>query len=125
MRDGQTILIVDNDGDVADSLTVELRRLGYTVLRTNKPLKALKAFQSDPTAWHAVVSDDLMPPMRGLELLRRMKRIRPDLKTVLCTDNRDILKTEPAARKAADATCVKPIDAKEIGFLLKVLFQTP
>ena len=125
MRGKETILIVDDDGDVAEALASELRLLGYTVLRGKNPRKALKAFRTDPSAWHAVVSDDLMPSMRGVELLKRMKTIRPDVKTILCADSRDIVKTQPLARAVADATCVKPIEAKEIAFLLKVLFNKP
>jgi len=123
MRGKETILVVDDDADVADVLVTALGRLGYTVLATNDPLRALAAFEQDPSAWHAVISDEMMPMMRGHEMLKRMKKIRPSVKTILCSGSRDVLTSEPAIRTAADQTYVKPIDVREIAFVLRILFD--
>ena len=45
----ERVLIVDDDIDVADMLSIGLARIGYEVAVSNDPLEALEAFTEDPT----------------------------------------------------------------------------
>ena len=68
----QTILVVDDDEDLRSVAAYMLQSLGYTVLETGDPLKALhlvRAQQSD-----LLLTDVVMPLMKGTELADRVQR---------------------------------------------------
>ena len=71
----ERILIVDDEQDIVDMLSIGLGRLGYETVGVNDPIEAVAAFEEDPTAWDVVVTDQVMPAMRGLELIRKLKSI--------------------------------------------------
>jgi CheY-like chemotaxis protein len=124
IRGRERILIVDDEPDIADMLSIGFDRLGYVAVGVNDPLDALAAFEEDPMAWDAVVTDQLMPAMRGLELAGRLKSIRPDLKTVLCSGFSDAAKGEIASGGVIDAFFQKPTDAQAIASSLRELFDS-
>jgi signal transduction histidine kinase/CheY-like chemotaxis protein len=84
-RGVERVMLVDDEQDVRDVMTVALQRLGYKVSAFDDPTDALVAFQKEPEAWDIVISDLIMPKMYGSELLERMKSINPDIPTILCS----------------------------------------
>jgi CheY-like chemotaxis protein len=124
-RGNERVLIVDDEPDMADMLAIGLDRLGYDVAAVNDSLEALSVFEEDPTAWDAVVADQLMPHMRGVELLHRLKTVRPTLKTVLCTGFSDGVEGELVEKGAIDFFVQKPTDAQGVAASLRILFDNP
>jgi CheY-like chemotaxis protein len=111
----ERILIVDDEPDLADMLSIGLTRLGYEAVGATDPLEALEAFQEDPRAWDIVVTDEVMPNLHGSELLRRMKSIRPDIVTVLCTG----YSQDDGKSDCVDIFLLKPVDATTIARRLR------
>ena len=75
-------------------------------------------FGDTPDLWRAVISDQIMPDMRGMELIRRIKEIRPDVPCILCTGYSDTLTEETARAGGADAFFQKPVSASRLGRVL-------
>lgn len=72
----RTLLLVDDEPNVISSLKRLMRRDGYIILSAsngNEALELLKRNQVD-----VIVSDQRMPGMTGVELLRRAKSLCPD-----------------------------------------------
>ena len=82
---GRIVMVVDDQREVRDVVTISLERAGMTVESFGSGQEALAAFQADPRKWDAVISDHGMPGMRGAELIRSIKNQRPDLPCVLST----------------------------------------
>ncbi len=123
LRGGESVLIVDDEVDLTDMLSIGLERLGYDVTSCNDPFEALHAVEQDPGAWHVVVTDQMMPAMRGVALIERLKAIAPDVATLLCTGFADGT-TEAAARHAgADAFLMKPLEAHRIARQMRALLD--
>jgi len=120
----EKILIVDDEPDIVDVLTIGLERLGYETVGATDPREALAAFEEDSSAFDVVVSDEVMPGMRGLELIRRLKAIRPDIKTVLCTGYGDTTHDEIDGPTGVDIFLLKPVDASTIASKLRQLMDT-
>jgi signal transduction histidine kinase len=76
LRGSERILVVDDEPDIVDMLVIGLDRLGYEVVGENDPMEALNAFVEDPSAWDAVITDQVMPGMLGTELLSKLKTVR-------------------------------------------------
>ncbi len=111
------VLIVDDEADITDHLSIGLERLGFQTVAVQNPQEALAAIMEAPHAFDAVLTDYDMPDMSGTELIRRIKDVSPQIRVVLCTGRRDIRET--AARAAgADAFLRKPVDLQAVAAAL-------
>ena len=124
VRGSERILIVDDETDIVDSLSIGLERLGYESVGVNDPLEALQVFHEDPDAWDVVVTDEVMPGMRGLELIKRLKAIRPNIKAVLCTGYSDGANEDAQRATGVDVFLLKPVNASSIAAKLRSLART-
>lgn len=84
-RGSETILVVDDQPEVAAIIRRSLMRFGYQVEAFTSPIVALERFQRDPGRHRLLVSDVAMPDMNGVEMARRMRTLRADLPVILCT----------------------------------------
>jgi signal transduction histidine kinase/ActR/RegA family two-component response regulator len=124
-RGTERILIVDDEPDIVDMLSIGLERLGYETVGVSDPLEALAAFEEDPNAWDIVITDEVMPGMRGLELIRKLKAIRPEIRIVLCTGYSDTPNDEIIRGNGIDVFLLKPVDAAAIASKLRELMDAP
>lgn len=76
---GQLLLLVDDEPALVGVLSRALKWMGYSCVEFTSAVAALKAFRDDPTRFHGIVTDRSMPEMDGLDLVRRLRAIRPDL----------------------------------------------
>jgi adenylate cyclase len=82
MADAATVLIVDDDPCVLDSLEALLAQ-DYRVLRAERGEDALQILAAEPVA--VIVSDNRMPGMPGTELLARSLTVAADTARILLT----------------------------------------
>jgi signal transduction histidine kinase/ActR/RegA family two-component response regulator len=108
------VLIVDDEADMADMLSIGLERLGFQTVAVQNPLLALAAIEEDPSAFDALLTDELMPAMRGTQLIREAKRVAPALRAVLCTANAEGLSEAEALAQGADMIIYKPVEIQEV-----------
>ena len=81
----ESILVVDDNVIVLDSVVKLLRMLGYQATGMHSGSQALDAIRSHPKAFDLVVTDQSMPAMMGDELARRIIALRPDIPIIMCT----------------------------------------
>jgi PAS domain S-box-containing protein len=110
----ERIMIVDDEVDLADALSISLNALGYEALPVYDPNEAIELFQEDPMAWDIVVTDQLMPKKTGLELIAEIKQINPSLKIILYTGYSETANKETALAAGATAFLEKPVSADGI-----------
>lgn len=112
---GTRILLVDDDTDFGDMLLTALERRGYDVSPCSDPLEALEGLTDFPGAWDAMVTDQTMPNMSGLELIRAAKALQPTLNCILCTGYaEDALDEATLTDAGALALLRKPVDIDEL-----------
>ena len=76
----QKILIIDDEPHILLMLKKMLERSGYEVDLAANGIEGIELFKkSQPDL---VISDIIMPEKEGLETIREMKRLRPDLKII-------------------------------------------
>jgi signal transduction histidine kinase len=83
-RDGETVLVVEDDVSVRAVSIGLLRELGYTVLEAASPEDALARLQSQPGIV-LLFTDIVMPRMTGRQLADRALELRPDLRVLYTT----------------------------------------
>jgi signal transduction histidine kinase len=83
-----TLLVVDDEPEVLRSVH-DLLRLEYRVLTCTRGVDAL-AILDAPGTIHVVMSDQRMPGMTGVEVLRHAKQVRPEATRLLFTAYADV-----------------------------------
>lgn len=83
-----TILLVDDEAPIRKALKRVFKYEPYTVLETGDPLEAVDIVQE--RAVHLVLSDHTMPGMLGMDLLRKIRLIRPDTIRIILTGNANL-----------------------------------
>jgi two-component system cell cycle sensor histidine kinase/response regulator CckA len=121
LRGKERVLVVDDEVDITDVLSIGLERLGYEVAAVNDPAEALAVFCEAPAAWDAVVTDQLMPGMQGLVLAEKLKSLRPNLIVILCTGLDDGMVDRAAKATGADAFFAKPVEPEQIAATIRDL----
>jgi signal transduction histidine kinase len=86
--DRPTLVIVDDESDVLSSL-YNLLRMEYRVVTFDYAADALEFLRADP-AVEVILSDQRMPEMTGVEVLRQARMIRPATTRLLFTAYSDI-----------------------------------
>lgn len=77
----QTILVVDDDDDIRTVAQAALQSFGYTVLETGDPLNAIQLVRTQPV--DLLLTDVVMPLMKGTVLADRIQGVSPRTKVVL------------------------------------------
>jgi signal transduction histidine kinase/ActR/RegA family two-component response regulator len=80
----KSVLVVDDEAMVRETLAISLGDAGYTVLVAGDGQEALGIIASG-TAIDVLVTDLSMPGMDGLALIRKARKHRPDLPAILLT----------------------------------------
>ncbi|MCA9286891.1 MAG: sigma-54-dependent Fis family transcriptional regulator [Phycisphaerales bacterium] len=115
------ILVVDDDLVAAEGLATFLDACGYTavpVASARDALEAIAATQQSPDAdqpsFGVVVTDMSMPGMDGLELIRELRELRPDIAAIALTGYGTIESAVEAIRAGATDYLTKPVVDEEL-----------
>ncbi len=108
------VLLVDDDHDFGDMLSVMLERQGWSVLCQSSPRAGLETFANEPETWSVLVTDQIMPDMRGQDLIAQVQAIRPDLPCILCTGWDATLDEAQARKFGAAALLRKPFEPEAL-----------
>lgn len=104
----KTILIVDDAPFVPLTLSKIIQLKGYSTETALSGSEALEKFKAGNIA--CVLTDIKMYGMNGIELLRALKKIQPDIPVILMTAySRDDLVLE-GMKAGAHSSMIKPLD---------------
>ncbi len=121
MLGNERVLLVDDETDIVESVSRGLSRMGYLAVGTDDPKEVVRAVEEDGTAWDVVITDQMMPSLTGLELIKKIKALRPNLLTILCTGYGEAADEQSALKAGADAYIRKPADAATLARCIRRL----
>jgi signal transduction histidine kinase/ActR/RegA family two-component response regulator len=78
----KTVLVAEDEEAVRELACEFLKSAGYDVLAASNGSEALVLAQASQQPIHALLTDLVMPRMRGPELARRLKALQPQLKVI-------------------------------------------
>jgi signal transduction histidine kinase len=104
----ESILVVDDEKDVAQVYKGLLEMIGYRVVACNDSREGLDLFRADPDRFQLVITDYTMPHMTGIALAERLLALKPDLAVVLATGYGDRITPEILASTGIRGFIQKP-----------------
>jgi DNA-binding NtrC family response regulator len=115
--DKKVILIVEDDLRVGESLSLLLKKKGYSVLLASNGKEGLQLFRHETP--DLVITDVVMPKMGGLELLEAVKGLRPETEVIVISAQGTIEKAVQAMKAGAFDFIEKPINPRVISLLVE------
>jgi two-component system nitrogen regulation response regulator GlnG len=118
-----TVLVADDDQAIRTVLSHALGRAGFDV-RTTGNASTLWQWVSDGEG-DLVITDVIMPDENGLDLIPRIRKIRPELRIVVMSAHSTMLTAVKAAERGAFEYLPKPFDLNEMVNVVRRGLETP
>ena len=129
-----TVLVIDDEADVRDSIRQVLGRVGFDVATAENGVAGLESFFSRPA--DVVVIDIIMPRSNGIEVIRKIRDRYPGARIIAITGGGNFgpfgykpeaVVTEAylasATESGADAVMTKPFHRRELIELVRSLVK--
>jgi len=114
---GLNVLLVDDEVDFAETLAERLRLRGFSPMVANGGEQALRMIVDFPVT--VMVLDLKMPGMDGLEVLRRLQKIRPEIQVIILSGHGSEIDEDCARSLGAFEYLRKPADIGAVVDALK------
>jgi PAS domain S-box-containing protein len=111
--DGRTVIVVEDDDDIRDLVTLMLRRSGYNVLAAS-PQSAVDLAMTRDSPIDVLLTDVVMPEVSGLELARRVREARPAMPILFMSGHTGGALADDAFQAPATALIRKPFAASAL-----------
>jgi two-component system NtrC family sensor kinase len=89
-RGTETILLVDDQGELRRTGSRVLRRFGYTVIEAANGVEALAILRRPDHGVTLVLTDFIMPEMNGMVLIEQIRHLRLPVKLALSSGHADL-----------------------------------
>src|ERR1700674_1635771 len=107
-----TVLIADDDRSIRTVLTQALGRSGYQVRSTGNAATLWRWVEDGEG--DLVITDVVMPDENGLDLIPRIKKLRPDLRVIVMSAQNTLLTAVKATERGAFEYVHKPFDLRDL-----------
>ncbi len=107
-------LIVDDEAVLVNMAKMMLTSLGYDVTIMTSSSMALQIFENAPDDFDFIITDMNMPKMNGVELIRKILKVRPDIPIILCTGFSELIDQEKASALGVKKFLMKPVLKREL-----------
>lgn len=108
-----SVLLVDDDQFVLDSLSTLLEILGYNITKYDSAIAALAALKQEYVP-DIIITDYKMPEMDGIEFLGRVHNIYPEIPVIVMTAYAEVDVAIDALKKGAFDFIIKPYKSEQI-----------
>ena len=113
------ILVVDDEQEILAALDTHLSLIGYEVKTCDNPEEALNLISIEK--FHIALLDINMPNMTGIELLRKIKSIKPTVQVIMITAYSTLEKAIDCWEAGASDYILKPFaDLDAIGSIVNL-----
>jgi PAS domain S-box-containing protein len=120
----ERILLVDDEPSLVEMGTAILERLGYAATSVTDSRHCLEIFRSNPGGFDLIITDYTMPNLNGMDLVQEVRRIRPDMRVILCTGFSEKVTKGTAATLNVELI-MKPFTIVEFAELIRKVLDAP
>lgn len=109
---GQSVLVVDDEPDVLESLSFIFKMRNFHVVTASMGHEAIEAFSKEPAP--VVVCDNSLPDIRGIELLKHFREILPEVQMIMVTGKGTIDIAVAAMKAGVFDFITKPVEPEHL-----------
>ncbi|MCW3790241.1 response regulator [Paenibacillus sp. LS1] len=114
------VLLVDDESYVIDDLEISFPWHQYRIERIHKAYSGMQALSIlDEQTVDIVITDISMPVLNGLELIRQIKAVKPNLPCILLTGYAEFEYAKEATKHGVVEYLLKPLDVEKLGACLE------
>lgn len=113
LGNNEHLLCIDDQQFIIDLIDNLLPNLNYRVTSFIDSEDALEEFRKNSDKYDLVLTDMTMPKMNGLKLIKEVQKIKPDIKTILCSGFSEIINGANSHEHHIDAYISKPATLQE------------
>ena len=108
--------VIDDEWDIVQLYRDAILASGFTVYAFTNPLIALEHFRANSKSYALIISDLRMAGVDGIGLIKKVKEINPDIRTLLITafDVEDRVFHRYKKENLIDGILQKPITMKNL-----------
>ncbi|BHH83174.1 transporter substrate-binding domain-containing protein [Desulforhopalus sp. 52FAK] len=121
---GENILFVDDEPSITQLGKRHLESLGYRVVITTDPIRALELVRKNPNMYDLIISDMAMPNMTGKQLILEILSIRKDIPTIICTGYSANFSDKDAKEIGVHAFLMKPLIKSELAITIRKVLDS-
>lgn len=110
----ECIMVIDDEELIVKMEQEVLESLGYRVEAFISSMEALAAYRRSPKRYQLILSDQTMPSMTGVELVRKILEINNEAKVILLTGFSDSISDEQARAIGVKRFLMKPLDINKM-----------
>jgi PAS domain S-box-containing protein len=110
----ERILFVDDEEALVEMAEDILAELGYEVTSRMSSRESLTLFKEDPSRFDLIITDQTMPEMTGVELVKEILALRADMPIIMCTGFSYMVNENSAKAAGIRAFAMKPLTKREI-----------
>ena len=121
MDDKMTIMIVDDEKIVRESLYHWFTKIGHTVEKASSGFEALERLEKNP--FDVLFVDIRMPEMNGIELLEKVKKEYPETVVIIITAYGSIESAVKAMQLGASDYLLKPFKPDYLSLVMEKVAQ--
>jgi PAS domain S-box-containing protein len=111
------LLLIDDEDGIRKVLSISLKSDGYDVATAASGQQGIDLFQKE--FFPIVLTDIKMPGMDGIEVLRRIKEINPEVEVIVITGHGDMESAIQSLHLGASDFLTKPVSDQLLSIALK------
>ena len=119
----ESVLLVDDEDQILDVERDILSSLGYTVLVATNGNQAIKLYETNQNKIDIVLLDMVMPGMGGGEIYDALRKIKPDVKVLLCSGYSEGGQASEILQRGCTGFIQKPFNASELSEKLREIID--
>jgi len=114
LREKGTILVVDDEELIRETLLEILKNAGYQVITADNGLDGLEKYKRNQEKINLVISDMGMPHMNGLEFFKNLKSLNPSVRLIFTTGYLEHGSKSELLQKGARDVIFKPFRVQDL-----------
>jgi DNA-binding NtrC family response regulator len=92
----------------------QLMSMGYAVVATSDPRVALNQFQENSDKFDAIITDQAMPHITGIDLAKNIFSIKPKIPVILCTGYSQTVTPKRVKKIGIHKLLMKPVSIADL-----------
>ena len=120
-----SIMIVEDEKELASLFKASLERMGYDTVTFTDPIMALEFFKQGSKKFSLILTDLRMPEMSGIELAAEIRKFNDKIKIILITAFmvEDLMISETYKLAKINEIVQKPVKIAALGKIIETVLQ--